>query len=191
MHPLDPLVYNPALLTLANTVTQVVSRARLAVLSRCGRRCPPPPLPTCQATCAVSRTVPYSAAKVPGRIVSDEGRNTNPHAHLIFYDLLYDLLLCHWRLRDDCDYSDGPARSRTKALEDPVARLRELEHPEESTHAFFFRSMTTGVLARTALTGVLYTRAVGLSPRARIRGAQQQHGAEWFHAAWTAPIQGA
>ncbi|KAJ6631297.1 hypothetical protein B0H10DRAFT_1978077 [Mycena sp. CBHHK59/15] len=38
---------------------------------------------------------------------------------------------------DDCEYSDGPARSRTKALEDTVsrleARLHELEHPEEST----------------------------------------------------------
>ncbi|KAJ6593108.1 hypothetical protein B0H19DRAFT_1245914 [Mycena capillaripes] len=38
---------------------------------------------------------------------------------------------------DECEYSDGPARSRTKALEDTVqrleARLRELEHPEDST----------------------------------------------------------
>ncbi|KAJ7286750.1 hypothetical protein C8J57DRAFT_571395 [Mycena rebaudengoi] len=38
---------------------------------------------------------------------------------------------------DDCEYSDGPARSRTKALEDTVsrleARLHELEHPEAST----------------------------------------------------------
>ncbi|KAK7057829.1 hypothetical protein R3P38DRAFT_2599373 [Favolaschia claudopus] len=38
---------------------------------------------------------------------------------------------------DDCEYSDGPARSRTKALEDTVqrleARLHELEHPEDST----------------------------------------------------------
>ncbi|KAJ7072956.1 hypothetical protein C8F01DRAFT_955703, partial [Mycena amicta] len=38
---------------------------------------------------------------------------------------------------DDCEYSDGPARSRTKALEDTVsrleARLHELEHPEETT----------------------------------------------------------
>ncbi|KAJ7099277.1 hypothetical protein B0H15DRAFT_796964 [Mycena belliarum] len=40
---------------------------------------------------------------------------------------------------DDCEYSDGPARSRTKALEDTVARLEarlhELEHPEDSTPA--------------------------------------------------------
>ncbi|KAJ7165539.1 hypothetical protein C8R43DRAFT_1164857 [Mycena crocata] len=38
---------------------------------------------------------------------------------------------------DECEYSDGPARSRTKALEDTVARLEarlhELEHPEDST----------------------------------------------------------
>ncbi|KAK7059371.1 hypothetical protein R3P38DRAFT_2836062 [Favolaschia claudopus] len=38
---------------------------------------------------------------------------------------------------DDCEYSDGPPRSRTKALEDTVsrleARLYELEHPESST----------------------------------------------------------
>ncbi|KAJ6473310.1 hypothetical protein DFH09DRAFT_470315 [Mycena vulgaris] len=40
---------------------------------------------------------------------------------------------------DECEYSDGPARSRTKALEDTVqrleARLHELEHPEDSTPA--------------------------------------------------------
>lgn len=38
---------------------------------------------------------------------------------------------------DECEYSDGPARSRTKALEDTVqrleARLHELEHPEHTT----------------------------------------------------------
>ncbi|KAJ7826864.1 hypothetical protein B0H14DRAFT_3467369 [Mycena olivaceomarginata] len=38
---------------------------------------------------------------------------------------------------DECEYSDGPARSRTKALEDTVqrleARLHELEHPEDTT----------------------------------------------------------
>ncbi|KAJ7055108.1 hypothetical protein C8F01DRAFT_919130, partial [Mycena amicta] len=42
-----------------------------------------------------------------------------------------------WHPKDDeCEYSDDPARSRTKALEDTVqrleARLRELEHPEEN-----------------------------------------------------------
>jgi hypothetical protein len=38
---------------------------------------------------------------------------------------------------DACEYSDGPGRSRTKALEDQVsrleARLQELENPEAST----------------------------------------------------------
>ncbi|KAF7289180.1 hypothetical protein MIND_01379100 [Mycena indigotica] len=38
---------------------------------------------------------------------------------------------------DECEYNDGPTRSRTKALEDMVqrleARLHELEHPEETT----------------------------------------------------------
>ncbi|KAG6865632.1 hypothetical protein C0991_000801 [Blastosporella zonata] len=38
---------------------------------------------------------------------------------------------------DDCEYSDGPGRSRTKVLEDTVgrleARLHELEHPGETT----------------------------------------------------------
>nr|GAT54467.1 predicted protein [Mycena chlorophos] len=38
---------------------------------------------------------------------------------------------------DECEYADGPTRSRTKALEDTVqrleARLHELEHPDETT----------------------------------------------------------
>ncbi|KAF8069008.1 hypothetical protein FPV67DRAFT_1652372 [Lyophyllum atratum] len=38
---------------------------------------------------------------------------------------------------DDCEYSDGPGRSRTKVLEDTVsrleARLHELENPDETT----------------------------------------------------------
>ncbi|KAF7290019.1 Zn(2)-C6 fungal-type domain-containing protein [Mycena chlorophos] len=38
---------------------------------------------------------------------------------------------------DECEYADGPTRSRTKALEVTVqrleARLHELEHPDEST----------------------------------------------------------
>lgn len=38
---------------------------------------------------------------------------------------------------DECEYSDGPGRSRTKQLEDTVsrleARLHELEHPHDST----------------------------------------------------------
>ncbi|KAJ7165411.1 P-loop containing nucleoside triphosphate hydrolase protein [Mycena filopes] len=69
-------------------------------------------------------------------------------------------------------------------------------------HQFFFRSMTTGVLARTALTGALYERALHLTPAARLRlsnSAVLNHVstdvsrvdacAQWFHAAWTAPIQ--
>ncbi|KAJ7852235.1 ABC protein [Mycena leptocephala] len=69
-------------------------------------------------------------------------------------------------------------------------------------HQFFFRSMITGVLARTALTGALYRRAVHLTPAARLRlpnSAVLNHVstdvsrvdacAQWFHAAWTAPIQ--
>ncbi|KAJ7646877.1 hypothetical protein FB45DRAFT_677487, partial [Roridomyces roridus] len=38
---------------------------------------------------------------------------------------------------DDCEYQEGRSRSRTKVLEDTVARLearlQELEHPEENT----------------------------------------------------------
>ncbi|KAJ6471750.1 ABC protein [Mycena vitilis] len=69
-------------------------------------------------------------------------------------------------------------------------------------HQFFFRSMTTGVLARAALTGAIYERAVHLTPAARLRlsnSAVLNHVstdvsrvdacAQWFHAAWTAPIQ--
>jgi len=40
---------------------------------------------------------------------------------------------------DECEYNDGPGRSRTRVLEDTVsrleARLHELEHPNESTPA--------------------------------------------------------
>ncbi|KAJ7224976.1 ABC protein [Mycena haematopus] len=69
-------------------------------------------------------------------------------------------------------------------------------------HQFFFRSMITGVLARAALTGALYRRALHLTPAARLRlpnSAVLNHVstdvsrvdacAQWFHAAWTAPIQ--
>ncbi|KAJ7878247.1 P-loop containing nucleoside triphosphate hydrolase protein [Mycena leptocephala] len=68
-------------------------------------------------------------------------------------------------------------------------------------HQFFFRSMITGVLARTALTGALYRLAVHLTPSARLRlpnSAVLNHVsmdvsrvdacAQWFHAAWTVPI---
>lgn len=38
---------------------------------------------------------------------------------------------------DDCEYSDGPVRSKTKILEETIARLearlRDIEHPEETT----------------------------------------------------------
>ncbi|KAJ7814481.1 hypothetical protein B0H13DRAFT_1924806 [Mycena leptocephala] len=45
---------------------------------------------------------------------------------------------CRKRPKDDeCEYSEGPTRSRTKALEETVrrleARLHELEHPEDAT----------------------------------------------------------
>ncbi|KAJ7887701.1 hypothetical protein B0H13DRAFT_891625 [Mycena leptocephala] len=62
--------------------------------------------------------------------------------------------------------------------------------------------MITGVLARTALAGALYRRAVHLTPAARLRlpnSAVLNHVstdvsrvdacAQWFHAVWTAPIQ--
>lgn len=62
--------------------------------------------------------------------------------------------------------------------------------------------MTTGVFARTALTGVLYRRALRFTPAARLQhpnSAVLNHVstdisrvdacAQWFHAAWTAPIQ--
>ncbi|KAJ7872425.1 hypothetical protein B0H13DRAFT_2349461 [Mycena leptocephala] len=69
-------------------------------------------------------------------------------------------------------------------------------------HQFFFRSMITGVFARTALTGALYRRAVHLTPAARRRlpnSAILNHvstdvsrvDACSGHAAWTAPIQSA
>ncbi|KAJ7064111.1 ABC protein [Mycena amicta] len=69
-------------------------------------------------------------------------------------------------------------------------------------HQFFFRSMSTGVLARAALTGAVYERALYLTPTARRRLPNSQLlnfvsadisrvdvAAQWFHAAWTAPIQ--
>ncbi|KAJ7830376.1 hypothetical protein B0H13DRAFT_2433724 [Mycena leptocephala] len=69
-------------------------------------------------------------------------------------------------------------------------------------HQFFFRSMIPGVLARTALAGALYRRAVHLTPAARLRlpnsavlnyvstdVSRAEACAQWFHAAWTAPIQ--
>ncbi|KAG8750569.1 hypothetical protein FRC12_012828 [Ceratobasidium sp. 428] len=66
------------------------------------------------------------------------------------------------------------------------------------THQFFWRSMTTGVSARAALTASLYSRGL------KFRPGQDNHDlvnhvstdvsridycAQWFHAIWTAPIQ--
>ncbi|KAJ7687099.1 hypothetical protein B0H17DRAFT_1203770 [Mycena rosella] len=69
-------------------------------------------------------------------------------------------------------------------------------------HQFFFRSMTTSVLMHTAPTGALYRHAVALTPKARMHlsnSAMLNHVstnvsrinacAQWFRAAWTAPIQ--
>ncbi|KAF7317064.1 ABC protein [Mycena chlorophos] len=86
-------------------------------------------------------------------------------------------------------------------------------------HQFFWRSMYTGVLSRAALTALIYKRAVRLSGKSRVfltnakilthlssdvscfssfddwqPNLSQQLGrldvcAQWFHAAWTAPIQ--
>ncbi|KAJ7513244.1 ABC protein [Mycena galericulata] len=69
-------------------------------------------------------------------------------------------------------------------------------------HQFFFRSMITGVLARTALIGSLYHRVLYLTPKERTglsNSAVLNHVstdvsrvdacAQWFHAGWTAPIQ--
>ena len=67
---------------------------------------------------------------------------------------------------------------------------------------FFWRSMTTGVLARAALIASLYKRGVNLTGKSRthISNATLMNHistdvsrvdacAQWFHAAWTAPIQ--
>ncbi|KAJ7039618.1 ABC protein [Mycena alexandri] len=69
-------------------------------------------------------------------------------------------------------------------------------------HQFFWRSMTTGVLARAALTSSIYKRGVRLTGKARTTLTNSDiinHVstdisridvcAQWFHAAWTAPIQ--
>ncbi|EIW84009.1 ABC protein [Coniophora puteana RWD-64-598 SS2] len=70
------------------------------------------------------------------------------------------------------------------------------------THQFFWRSMTTGVLARAALIAAIYKRGTHLTGKARIaltNATLMNHissdvsrvdaCAQWFHAAWTAPIQ--
>ncbi|EPQ52646.1 ABC protein [Gloeophyllum trabeum ATCC 11539] len=69
-------------------------------------------------------------------------------------------------------------------------------------HQWFWRSMTTGVLARAALTASIYKRGVNLTGKARVKlnnAALVNHistdvsridaAAQWFHAAGTAPIQ--
>nr|GAT50189.1 ABC protein [Mycena chlorophos] len=69
-------------------------------------------------------------------------------------------------------------------------------------HQFFWRSMYTGVLSRAALTALIYKRAVRLSGKSRVfltnakilTHLSSDLGrldvcAQWFHAAWTAPIQ--
>ncbi|KAG1770993.1 ABC protein [Suillus occidentalis] len=70
------------------------------------------------------------------------------------------------------------------------------------THQFFWRSMATGVLARAALITCIYERGVCLTGKARVKlnnAALVNHistdvsridaCAQWFHAAWTGPIQ--
>ncbi|KAJ3483697.1 hypothetical protein NLI96_g6138 [Meripilus lineatus] len=69
-------------------------------------------------------------------------------------------------------------------------------------HQFFWRSMTTGLLARAALITSVYKRGVRLTGKARTtlpNSALVNHistdvsrvdaCAQWFHATWTAPIQ--
>ncbi|PBK75557.1 ABC protein [Armillaria solidipes] len=71
-----------------------------------------------------------------------------------------------------------------------------------ASHQFFWRSMTTGVLARAALIHSIYKRGVVLTGKARTRfsnAALINHistdvsridaASQWFHAGWTAPIQ--
>ncbi|KAG7451077.1 ABC protein [Guyanagaster necrorhizus] len=71
-----------------------------------------------------------------------------------------------------------------------------------ASHQFFWRSMTTGVLARAALIHSIYKRGVVLTGKARTQfsnAAIINHistdvsridaASQWFHAGWTAPIQ--
>ncbi|KAI0091325.1 ABC protein [Irpex rosettiformis] len=70
------------------------------------------------------------------------------------------------------------------------------------THQFFWRSMTTGLLARAALISSIYKRGIYMTGKARTNfpnSALVNHistdvsridaCAQWFHATWTAPIQ--
>ncbi|KAI0035574.1 ABC protein [Vararia minispora EC-137] len=69
-------------------------------------------------------------------------------------------------------------------------------------HQFFWRSMSTGVIVRGALTSMVYKRGVMLTPSARNTMPNSRlvnfvssdisridACAQWFHPAWTAPIQ--
>ncbi|KAI0956120.1 hypothetical protein AcV7_006609 [Taiwanofungus camphoratus] len=69
-------------------------------------------------------------------------------------------------------------------------------------HQFFWRSMTTGLLARAALISSIYKRGVALTGKARTTlpnaklvthistdVSRVDACAQWFHATWTAPIQ--
>ncbi|KAG2147643.1 ABC protein [Suillus clintonianus] len=70
------------------------------------------------------------------------------------------------------------------------------------THQFFWCSMATGLLTRAALVTCIYERGLKLTGKARVKlnnAALVNHistdvsridmAAEWFHGAWTAPIQ--
>ncbi|KAF9243526.1 ABC protein [Melanogaster broomeanus] len=70
------------------------------------------------------------------------------------------------------------------------------------THQFLWRSMATGVLARAALIASIYERGVMLTGKARLNltnatlvnhistdVSRIDACAQWFHAAWTGPIQ--
>lgn len=69
-------------------------------------------------------------------------------------------------------------------------------------HQFFYRSMSTGVSARSTLISALYQRVFQLSTGARLQHpngklltaissdiSRIDYCAQWFHAVWTAPIQ--
>ncbi|KAG1828571.1 ABC protein [Suillus variegatus] len=69
-------------------------------------------------------------------------------------------------------------------------------------HQFYWRSMSTGVLARAALITCIYERGVNLTGKARVKlsnAALVNHistdvsridaAAQWLHMSWTAPIQ--
>ncbi|OCH94438.1 ABC protein [Obba rivulosa] len=69
-------------------------------------------------------------------------------------------------------------------------------------HQFFWRSMTTGMLAKAALISSIYKRGVMLTGKARTKlpnamlvnhissdVSRIDACAQWFHASWTAPIQ--